>query len=424
MVTGIGAVTPLGNSFNLTWEAAKSGTSGVRRITHFDASALPWRLAGELKGFCSGTFLHPKEIRRLDPFVHFAVSAALMATEDAGLISANSSRIAQHALRDSAGVIIGSSRGGIGTIEKSLPMEDSESRNRGPRSESSDRRSRVSPYLMPATTINMAASYVAQRIGLRGHCLGISNACASGTNAIGEAFRLIKSGYSPLMIAGGTEAPLCKLCVEGYGTAGALSRHGESPAGAPDSPRPFDARRDGFVLSEGACMLVLEEYGHALNRGVPVYGEIIGYGNCSDAYHMTKPDAEGEARAMALSLTEAGIGPADVGHINTHGTGTMLGDEAEAQAIRKIFGKASTIPATALKSMTGHMLAASGALEIASTLMTLREGVIPPTINLDEKDPRCDIHVLTEATECNATIAISNSFGFGGVNAVIVLKKA
>jgi 3-oxoacyl-[acyl-carrier-protein] synthase II len=406
------------------WEAAKNGMSGIGRITRFDASALPWRLAGEVKGFCSEAFLHPKEIRRLDPFVHFAVSAALMATEDARLISADSTRTEQHAFHDSAGVIIGSSRGGIGTIEQSLLAQDSESRNRGPRSAVNNRRSRVSPYLMPATTINMAASYVAQRMGFRGHCLGISNACASGTNAIGEAFRVIKSGYSPLMIAGGAEAPVCRLCVEGYGTAGALSSRGESPAGAPDSPRPFDAKRDGFVLSEGACMLVLEEYDHALRRGVPVYGEIIGYGNCSDAYHMTKPDADGEARAMALSLTEAGIGPTDVAYINTHGTGTRLGDEAEAHAIRTIFGEASTIPATALKSMTGHMLAASGALEIASTLMTLREGVIPPTINLDEKDPACQIHVLTKAAECNATIAISNSFGFGGVNAVIVLKKA
>jgi 3-oxoacyl-[acyl-carrier-protein] synthase II len=317
-------------------------------------------------------------------------------------------------LRGSGGVIIGSSRGGISTIEKAVIGKTLTSQ-----------RLRLSPFLMPATTVSMAASFVAQKLGVRGHCLGLSNACSSGANAIGEAFRLIKSGHAQLMIAGGAEAPLCRLCVEGYGSSGALAASKGTSGNAPDLPRPFDRERDGFVLSEGGCVLVIEEYDHALRRGAHVYGEIIGYGNCADAFHMTKPDPEGEARAMALSLKEAGIGPEDVGYINTHGTGTKLGDLAEAHAIRKVFGKrASKIPATALKAMTGHMIAASGALEIASTLMSMQEGIIPPTINLGEKDPECDINIITKKKKADIHIALSNSFGFGGVNAVVVLKKA
>ncbi len=419
-VTGIGAVTPLGNSFSSAWEAANKGVSGIERITRFDTSLLPWSVAGELKGFDAGAYLSPKEIRRLDPFVHYAVSAAVMAAEDAGLIS---SRIALDPLRGSGGVIIGSSRGGISTIEKTLLRADSEATNQ--RSAISNERLRVSPYLMPATTISMAASYVAQKLGVRGHCLGLSNACASGTNAIGEAFRLIKSGHVQLIIAGGTEAPLCRLCIEGYGTAGALSTRTKPSEGVSDMPRPFDKERDGFVLSEGACMLVLEEYEHARKRGAKIYGEIIGYGNTSDAFHMTKPHPRGESAAMSVAMKEAAVTPDDVDYINTHGTGTTLGDQAEAQAIQKAFGKrASRIPASALKSMTGHMLAASGALEIAATLMSMKEGVIPPTINLHEKDPECDINVITTGKKkADIKTAISDSFGFGGVNAVVVLRK-
>lgn len=421
-MTGIGAVTPLGNSFSATWEAAKGGASGIEGITRFDASLLPWSVAGELKGFDAEGYLSPKEMRRLDPFVHYAVAAALMAAEDAGLISSRSSFITHHSLLRSCGVIIGSSRGGISTIENAL-MRSASRASRHP-SLVTHRIHRLSPYLMPSTTINMAASYVARKLGIRGHCLGLSNACASGTNAIGEAFRLIKSGYTPLVIAGGSEAPLCRLCVEGYGTSGALSTGGESSQGAFDVPRPFDKRRDGFVLSEGGCVLVLEEYGHALKRDAPVYGEILGYGNCADAFHMTTPDPLGEARAIALALKEAGLSPEDVRYVNAHGTGTKLGDRVEAQALQEVFGKKTMkIAATALKSMTGHMLAASGALEIASTLMTMKEGVIPPTINLTEKDAGCDLDIITEKKKADVKIAISNSFGFGGVNAVIVLRK-
>jgi len=408
------------------WEAAKGGISGIGQITRFDASLLPWSVAGELKGFDAGAYLSPKEIRRLDPFVHYAVSAAVMAAEDAGLISSHSSLIAHDSLRGSGGVIIGSSRGGIGTIERALlrGRRASNSELKTQNSEPGSASLRVSPYLMPATTISMAASSVSQKLGVRGHCLGLSNACASGSNAVGEAFRLIKSGYSPLIIAGGTEAPICRVCIEGYGSSGALSARKKTSGGAPGLPRPFDKERDGFVLSEGACVLVLEEYNHALRRGALVYGEIIGYGNCADALHMTKPDPEGEARAMEMAMREARLSPDDIDYINTHGTGTKLGDQAEAHALRQVFGKkASKIPATALKSMTGHMLAASGALEIASTLMSIKKGIIPPTINLDEKDPDCDINIITRKKKADIKIALSNSFGFGGMNAVIALRK-
>ena len=421
VVTGIGAVTPLGNTFSAAWDAAKRGISGTGRITRFDASLLPWSIAGELRDFDAYAYLSAREVHRLDPFVHYAVAAAVMAAEDAGLVSSLCSPVAYHPSLSSAGVMIGSSRGGISTIEKAL-VKSAASASRHS-SLTPHHAHRLSPYLMSATTINMAASSVAKRLGIRGQCLGISNACASGANAIGEAFRMIRTGSASLVIAGGTEAPLCTTCVAGYGSAGALSK-GRLSGNLSCVPKPFHRTRDGFVLSEGACVLVLEAGRHALDRGAPVYGEITGYGNCTDSFHITQPDPEGEARAMMMAIQEAGITTDEVDYISTHGTGTRLGDVSEVQAIKKVFGKSAlNIPATAVKSMTGHMLAASGAFEVAATLMSLREGIIPPTINLDEKDPECDITVITEKKEADVRIALSNSFGFGGVNAVLVLER-
>jgi 3-oxoacyl-[acyl-carrier-protein] synthase II len=277
---------------------------------------------------------------------------------------------------------------------------------------------------MPSSTIGMAASAVAVTLGIKGHCLGISNACTSGTNAVGEAFRLIKSNHLRVVVAGGSEAPLCRLCIEGYGNAGALSRKIPAPGERPGVPRPFDAARDGFVLGEGASVLLLEDLESALERKAKIYAEIAGYGNTSDAFHMTRPDPDGEAQAMRMAMEEAGIGADGVDYINTHGTATEIGDIAEAGAIRTVFGRrASMIPASAAKSLTGHMLAASGALEAAFTAMTLREGVIPPTINLDERDPACDLNVVTERTDAEIRTALTNSFGFGGANAVLLLRK-
>ncbi|MCL4457978.1 MAG: beta-ketoacyl-ACP synthase II [Nitrospirae bacterium] len=401
VITGIGAVTPLANTFAGSWKLIKKGVSGISSITKFDASRLPWKVAGELKGFDPSVFLSKKEILRLDPFVQYAVAASAMAVEDAGILNFKFQIL--NLKSDNAGVIIGSSRGGITTIEREF-------------SKLLTPNSKLSSYLMPSTTISMAASYAAQKLGVTGHCLGISNACASGTNAVGEAYRLIKHGYADIMIAGGTEAPICRLCIEGYGVSGALSKKTDSSAS-----RPFDSARDGFVLAEGACMLILEEYESAMKRGANIYAELTGYGNTTDAYHITKPDIEGEQKAIINVLEDAGISAGDADYINAHGTSTPIGDRVEAKAIQSIFGK--NIPVSSIKSMTGHMLAASGAFETACAAMSIKEGIIPPTINITEKDHECDINVITEKREPDIKIAITNSFGFGGVNAVIVLKS-
>ena len=403
VVTGIGAVSPVGNSLYESWSKAKAGQSGITPITQFDVADIPWKVAGALKDFNAEKYLYPKEILRLDPFVHYAVAAAIMAAEDAGLMGA--------AFLQLAGVIIGSSRGGIQTMEKAFKKKCL--------SRSSAHPSSMSAYLMPSTTISMASSYVAQKLGITGYCLGISNACASGLSAIGEAYRLIKSGYRHPVLCGGTEAPVCRTCIEGYGVSGALSRRGD-----PSASRPFDRTRDGFVLSEGSCILVLETYESAMKRGAGIYGEIIGYGNTTDSYHQTVPSAEGEARAIRSALDEAGLKPHEIHFISAHGTSTCLGDKTETEAIKRSFGKyAYGIPITSLKSVTGHMLAASGALEAAVTLLCLKEGVITPTLHLRERDPECDLDYVTECRCASLKYALSQSFGFGGLNAVLVFRK-
>jgi 3-oxoacyl-[acyl-carrier-protein] synthase II len=408
VVTGIGAVSPLGNSFYESWNTAKSGLSGIGPVTRFDTSEIKWKVAGEIKGFDASGYLSKKEINRLDPFVHYAISAAIMAVEDAGLIFSNSSLSACHSSLNSGGVIIGSSRGGISTLERSIVNS-----HLGPHP------SRVSAYLMTSTTISMASSCVAQKMGIHGYCLGISNACASGTNAIGEAYRLVMSGYKGPVLCGGAEAPLCRVCVEGYGVSGALSKVKDSSAS-----RPFDRTRDGFVLSEGACILVLENYESAMKRGARIYGEIIGYGNTTDAFHQTIPTPNGEAKAMKLAIEDAGLNSEDLDYINAHATSTPLGDKTETESIKMVFGeKAGKIPVSSLKSMTGHMLAASGALEAAFTLLSMKEGVITPTINLKEHDPECDLDHVKQTREAEIDVALSNSFGFGGVNAVLVFRR-
>jgi len=403
VVTGVGAVSPIGNSFSESWQNARSGVSGIQLIRRFDVSDSKWKVAGELKKFDAEKFLSSRETIRLDPFVHYAVAAALMAVEDA--------LITNHPSLSSGGVIIGSSRGGISTLEKELQKKYS--------SRPAPCTSRTSAYLMPATTISMASSYVAQKLGIRGYCLGISNACASGTNAIGEAYRLVRTGYKNRVLCGGAEAPICRICSEGYGAAGALSEGNDSSAS-----RPFDRTRDGFVLSEGACILVLEDYEAALKRNAKIYGEVIGYGNTTDAFHQTKPSPEGEAEAVKAAMDEAGLRVEDIHFINAHGTSTPLGDKTETKAIKLFFGGyAYKIPVTSVKSMTGHMLAASGSLEAAFTLMSMKEGILPPTINLKELDPECDLDYVMESRKAEIEFAISQSFGFGGVNAVLAFKR-
>jgi 3-oxoacyl-[acyl-carrier-protein] synthase II len=411
VITGIGAVTPVGNTFQKSWDAVKNGISGVRQLTKISGSHLPWKAAGELKGFGADACLGQKELRRLDPFIQYAVSAAVMAAEDAGLFQTHALTFNNDYV-SSGGVIMGSSRGGISSIEKAfMDMQTSASRSL---------RYRLSPYLMPATTISMAASFIAQKIGMTGHCLSLSNACASGSNAIGEAYRLLKAGFRGPLIAGGTDAPICRLCIEGYGRSGALSK-----ADPLTASRPFDSQRDGFVLSEGACTLVLENLESALKRGAKIYGEVAGYGNTVHAVHQTKPAVKGEVHALHSAVNEAGLGTDDIDYISAHGTSTPLGDRVEAEAILTAFGeKAPHIPVSAIKSMTGHMLAASGAFEAACTVMSLREGVLPPTINSRGKDSRCGIHLITEKSNVAIETALSSSFGFGGVNAVLVFRKS
>jgi 3-oxoacyl-[acyl-carrier-protein] synthase II len=439
VITGMGAVSPIGNSLHESWNSAKAGLSGIMPITKFDISGTKWKFAGELKGFDPAKYLNPKEIIRLDPFVQYAVAAAVMAAEDAGLIEHDTGSDMQdtnpplpsfakggyygslpytrNASLEAGGVIIGSSRGGISTLEKSFAG----GRRSCVKKENGISRVnlRVSPYLMPSTTISMASSYVGQKLGIRGYCLGISNACASGTSAIGEAYRLIKSGYERPVFCGGAEAPVCRICVEGYGASGALSGIKDISAS-----RPFDRTRDGFVLSEGACILVLEDYRGAMKRGAGIYGEIVGYGNTADGFHQTVPSPEGEARAIRMAVNEAGLKPVEIHFISAHGTSTPLGDKTETKAIKLFLGKdAYHIPVTSLKSSTGHMLAASGALEAAFTLLSINEGLIPPTINLKERDPECDLDYVTELRKSDIKFALSHSFGFGGLNAVLVFKR-
>lgn len=375
----------MGAGFAESWEALKAGVSGIGPVTRFDASSLRWQAAGELKGFEPEQYLPRKDMMRLDPFVHYAFAASLMACEDAGLCGEGLSR---------AGVIIGSSRGGVVSLERGL-------------------RGRPSAYLMSGTTVSMAASYVSLRLGMKGHILGISTACSSGSVAVGEAARLIRGGHADAVVAGGADAPLCGFCFRGYGTSGALSEQGIS--------RPFDRGRDGFVLSEGAAVLVLEERESALGRGARIYGEVLGYGNASDAFHQTAPSAEGQARAMETALVDAGIGPGDIDLISVHATSTPIGDRMEARAINQVFGPLPP-PVSAVKSITGHMLGASGALEAAFAFMCMREGVVPPTINLHE--PECGLSHVPALKRLPVGAALCNSFGFGGVNSVLVMGRA
>lgn len=405
VITGIGSVTPLADTFPDSWAASCAGRSGVRGITRFDASLLPWRAAGEVSGSALHLCLDDREQRRLDPFARYAVVSAMEALASAGISPGS-------VVLENSGVVIGSSRGGISMLEHAwAALLDGTA--------SPARRRRIAPSLMPATTISMAASAVAQKAGIRGSCLGISNACASGSIAVGEAYRMIRSGFPGPFIAGGTDAPVCRICIEGYGASGALSKKA-----GPSASRPFDRSRDGFVLSEGSCILVLEGMEAALRRSAPVLGEIVGYANASDAFHQTRPSADGEAHAIRTALASADTDPAGVDLLVAHGTSTIIGDRAEAAAIRAVFGeKSDRLPVTAVKSMTGHMLAGSSAFEIACAAMSLKQGVILPTINLQEQDASCGLHIVREKQEAEPKTAVVNSFGFGGVNSVLVLRR-
>jgi 3-oxoacyl-[acyl-carrier-protein] synthase II len=385
------------------WKSLTSGLSGVRAITRFDASAFPCRIAGELKGFDPLAYLTAKEAHRTDPFIQYAVAAAMMAVEDSRL------SFTPHSLLRT-GVLVGSGRGGVTTMERNMAVF----LERGPKA--------VSPFTTPMSLVNMASGYISMRIGAKGPCLDVSTACATGTHALGEAMKIIQRGDADVMIAGGAEAAITPLILAGFCQAKAVSLRNSAPEQA---SRPFDKHRDGFVLSEGAGVLVLEEMGHAERRGARIYAELAGYGLSSDAYHYTRPDAEGDgpARAMIMALSDAGIRPEKIDYINAHGTSTVSNDRVETLAIKKAFGEyAGAIAISASKSMLGHMLGAAGAVEAVITALSLSEGIITPTINLEHPDPDCDLdYVPDNARRQPIRSALSNSLGFGGINAALVL---
>ena len=404
VVTGLGLVTPLGTGVEKTWKAICAGESGIGRITRFDPTGYDAQIAGEVKDFDPAQFIEKKEIKKMDTFIHYAVGAAQLAVDDAGL------KVAPEEATK-VGVYIGSGIGGLGSIEHYHDVL----RAKGP--------GRVSPFFIPMTIINLASGQVAIRIGAKGPNSCAVTACATGNHCIGDAYRLIQRADADVMVAGGAEAAVTPLGVAGFASAKALSFRNDEPTKA---SRPFDKDRDGFVLGEGAGVLVIEELEHALQRGVRMYGEIIGYGMNSDAYHITAPPEEGEGavRCMELALKDAGINRDQIGYINAHGTSTMA-DAIETRAIKQVFGEqAFRIPVSSTKSMTGHLLGAAGGIEAVFSLLALFHGVLPPTINLDHQDPACDLdYVPNKARPSAIKTALSNSLGFGGVNACLIFTR-
>lgn len=404
VVTGLGLVTPLGTGVEKTWNALCAGESGIRRITRFDPSGYDAQIAGEVTDFDPARFIEKKEIKKMDTFIHYAVGAAQLAVEDAGL------KVAPEEATK-VGVYIGSGIGGLGSIEHYHDVL----KEKGP--------GRVSPFFIPMTIINLASGQVAIRIGAKGPNSCAVTACATGNHCIGDAYRLIQRGDADVMVAGGAEAAVTPLGVAGFASAKALSFRNDEPTRA---SRPFDKDRDGFVLGEGAGVVVIEELEHARRRGARIYGEVAGYGMNSDAYHITAPPEEGEGavRCMELALKDAGIGKEQIGYINAHGTSTMA-DAIETHAIKTVFGeRAYGIPVSSTKSMTGHLLGAAGGIEAVFSILALFHGILPPTINLENPDPACDLdYVPNKARPVAIKAALSNSFGFGGVNACLIFKR-
>ncbi len=404
VVTGLGVITPLGTGVEKAWKALCDGKSGIVRITRFDPTGYPCQIAGEVTDFDPACYIEKKEIKKMDTFIHFAVGASQMAVDDAGLkvTEENADRI---------GVYIGAGIGGLPGIEHYHNILQ----QKGP--------DRVSPFFIPMVIINLASGQAAIRLGAKGPNSCAVTACATGNNCIGDAFRIIQRGEADVMLAGGTEAALTPLCVAGFAAARALSRRNNDPARA---SRPFDKDRDGFVLGEGAGVLVLEELETARRRGARIYCEVVGYAMNSDAYHITAPpdSGEGAVRCMELAIKDAGVSKDEIGYINAHATSTMA-DAIETQAIKKVFGEqAYRIPISSTKSMTGHLLGAAGGVEAVFSILAIHRGVVPPTINLEHPDPECDLdYVPGRSREATVRVALSNSFGFGGVNACLLFKR-
>jgi 3-oxoacyl-[acyl-carrier-protein] synthase II len=402
VVTGLGVVSPLGIGVDSFWTQLTHGLSGVRRITKFDASPFPSQIAAEVHGFNAEAYLPRRDIVRTDTFIHFALTAAVEALRDAKLDPSPGG--------PRTGVSIGTSMGGLPLI---LTTYDGLQREqmRG-----------VNPYAMPGFLPNMAASWVSMRFGARGPMASATTACAAGAQAIGDACRFIEHGDADIMISGGTDALVSPFVVACFSALRALSTRNDAPAAA---SRPFDRERDGFVLGEGAGILVLEELEHALDRGCHIHAEVAGYAMTADAHHATASTVDGPARAMAGALADAGMPPEDVGYINAHGTSTPHNDVNETRAIKQVFGAhAYRLAVSSTKSMTGHLLGAAGAVEALATVLALEHGLLPPTINYCTPDPECDLdYVPNQARHSNIDVAVSNSFGFGGVNASLVLKR-
>jgi len=405
VVTGLGAITPVGHAVNDSWEALLAGTSGVGPVTLFDATAFPTRVACEVKNFDPGERLDRKEARRTDRFAQFALWATDEAWKDAGLDAAKEdvARI---------GVIIGSGIGGFTTMEE----QHTTLVQKGP--------GRVSPFVIPMLIVNMASGLVSMRWGVKGPNMAIVTACASGAHSIGESARIIERGDADVMIAGGAEATVTPFGFAGFCNMGALTPRNDA---GPAASCPFDARRDGFVMGEGGGILILESLEHATARGARIHAELAGYGASCDAHHMTAPDPEGVGAVIAMqnAIRDAGIRPDQIDYINAHGTSTQLNDKTETVAIKKVLGgHAKEIPVSSTKSMTGHMLGAAGAVEAVVSILAIQKGRVPPTINYEQPDPACDLdYVPNKARDVKAEIVMSNSFGFGGHDAVLVFRK-
>ena len=405
-MTGIGAVTPLGNDVRATWENLVAGKSGIRTIQSFDTTDLPTKFGGEVRELNIHEYIPPKQARRMDRYIHYGLIAAIQTVQDSKL-SFNDLE-----LRKRTGIITGVGLGGLPEVEKNHTALIKES----PR--------RVNPFFIPSIINNMVSGYISMHFSLHGPNLSISTACAAGAHAIGEAYRMLQTGVVDVMIAGGAEGVVSRFGFASFNAMRALSTRNDAPEKA---SRPFDAERDGFVMSDGAGLLVLEEYDHALARGAHIYSELVGFGMSSDASHITQPSSEGEWTSFCMdqALKDAGVSPSEIGYINAHGTSTPLGDIAETNAIKRTFGKSAyDINISSTKSMTGHLLGASGGIEAIFSTLALYQGVIPPTINLDNPDSACDLNYTpNQAVKRQINYEMSNSFGFGGTNASLVFKR-
>ncbi len=406
VITGLGAVTPVGHTVKEAWQNILDGKSGIETIDHFDTSAFSSRIGGSIRNFDLSPYMTPKEARKTDPFIHYGIAAAMQAIQDSGIevTEENSERI---------GIAIGSGIGGLPGIEKGYESFI----KGGPR--------KISPFFVPSNIINMIAGYLSIQYGIKGPNYGIVTACSTGTHNIGDAARMIERGDVEVMIAGGAEMATSPTGLGGFASARALSTRNDEPQRA---SRPWDKQRDGFVLGDGAGVMVLEEYAYAKSRGAKIYAELIGFGMSSDAYHITLPpdDGDGARRCMVLAMNDAKINPQDIDYINAHGTSTPAGDVVETRAVKAALGEhAHKVAVSSTKSMIGHLLGAAGGVEAVFSVLAIHDNVAPPTINLEEPDDECDLdYVPNQAREMPINISMSNSFGFGGTNGTLVFKRA